>query len=210
MTGEQLKALENRLWKAADELRAIRKLTATEYSFPVLGIIFLRHAYNRFIKAKNEIEKTLPVHPVRGVRPIVKNDFLTAKAIFLPDNAQWENIVDLPDSVDLGEFINEAMPNIESEYEDLVGVLPESYNLFEKDLLHRLIRIFNDESLDNITGDVFGKIYEYFLNKFAMSGAQEDGEFFTPPSLVKTIVNIIEPKEGIVLDPAVGNAGMFV
>ncbi len=186
------------------------KLTATEYSFPVLGIIFLRHAYNRFIKAKLEIEKSLPVHPVRGVRPIVKNDFLTAKAIFLPENAQWENIVDLPDSADLGEYINEAMRNIESEHEDLVGVLPKSYNLFEKDLLQRLIRIFNDESLDNITGDIFGKIYEYFLNKFAMSGAQEGGEFFTPPSLVKTIVNIIEPKEGVVLDPAVGSAGMFV
>ncbi|MFH6767525.1 class I SAM-dependent DNA methyltransferase [Gaetbulibacter aquiaggeris] len=210
MTGEQLKALEGRLWKAADDLRANSKLTATEYSFPVLGIIFLRHAHNRFVIAKKEIEKTLPVHPTRGVRPMAKNDFLDAKAIFLPEDSRWDTIVGLPDSSDLGEYLNEAMRNIEAEYEDLLGVLPKSYNLFEKDLLQRLIRIFNDEALDHLPGDAFGQIYEYFLNKFAMSGAQEGGEFFTPPSLVKTIVNIIEPDHGIVFDPAVGSAGMFV
>ncbi|WP_339686615.1 class I SAM-dependent DNA methyltransferase [uncultured Nonlabens sp.] len=210
MTGEQLKALENRLWKAADDLRANSKLTATEYSFPVLGIIFLRHAHNRFVTAKEEIEKSLPVHPTRGVRPMTKNDFLDAKAIFLPEDSRWDTIVDLPDSSDLGEYLNEAMRNIEGEYEDLLGVLPKSYNLFEKDLLQRLIRIFNDEALDHMPGDAFGQIYEYFLNKFAMSGAQEGGEFFTPPSLVKTIVNIIEPDHGIVFDPAAGSAGMFV
>ena len=210
MTGEKLKALESRLWKAADDLRANSKLTATEYSIPVLGIIFLRHAHNRFLTAKVEIEKSLPVHPTRGMRPISKNDFLDAKAIFLPENSRWNTIVDLPDSSDLGEYLNEAMRNIEAEYEDLLGVLPKSYNLFEKELLQRLIRIFNDQALDDMPGDAFGQIYEYFLNKFAMSGAQEGGEFFTPPSLVKTIVNIIEPNHGIVLDPAVGSAGMFV
>lgn len=210
MTGVQLKALEDRLWKAADQLRANSKLTATEYSFPVLGIIFLRHAHNRFVIAKKEIEKSLPVHPTRGVRPMTKNDFLDAKAIFLPEDSRWDTIVHLPDSSDLGEYLNEAMRNIETEYEDLLGVLPKSYNLFEKDLLHRLIRIFNDEALDDMPGDAFGQIYEYFLNKFAMGGAQEGGEFFTPPSLVKTIVNVIEPNSGIVLDPAVGSAGMFV
>ena len=136
MKGEQLKALEARLWKAADQLRANSKLTATEYSFPVLGIIFLRHAHNRFIIAKEEIEKTLPVHPTRGVRPMTKNDFLDAKAIFLPDNSRWDTILGLPDSSDLGEYLNEAMRNIESEYEDLLSVLPKTYNLFEKDLLY--------------------------------------------------------------------------
>ena len=210
MTGEQLKALESRLWKAADELRANSKLTATEYSFPVLGIIFLRHAHNRFEIAKIEIEKSLPVHAIRGIRQIEKNDFLTAKAIFLPEESRWNHILDLPESVDFGEHINKSMKGIEDEYPDLLGVLPKVYNLFEKDLLLRLLRIFNDAALDNITGDVFGRIYEYFLNKFAMSGAQEGGEFFTPPSLVKTIVNIIEPKSGKVLDPSVGSAGMFV
>ena len=210
MTGEQLKQLEGRLWKTADDLRANSKLTASEYSFPVLGLIFLRHAYNRFVTAKIEIEKTLPVHPVRGVRPIDKNDFLTAKAIYLPDNAQWFTLANLPESEDLGEHINEAMRSIETEYEALLGVLPKDYNLFDKDLLQRLIRVFNDESLNDVSGDVFGRIYEFFLNKFAMIGAQEGGEFFTPPSLVNTIVKIIEPNHGIVADLAVGSAGMFV
>lgn len=210
MTGEQLKQLESRLWKTADDLRANSKLTASEYSFPVLGLIFLRHAYNRFVTAKFEIEKTLPVHPVRGVRPIDKNDFLTAKAIYLPLNAQWNTLANLPESEDLGEHINEAMRSIEYEYEALLGVLPKDYNLFDKDLLQRLIRVFNDESLNDVTGDVFGRIYEFFLNKFAMIGAQEGGEFFTPPSLVNTIVKIIEPNHGIVADLAVGSAGMFV
>ena len=210
MTAEQLKQLETRLWKTADDLRANSKLTASEYSFPVLGLIFLRQAYNRFVNAKIEIEKNLPVHPVRGTRPIEKNDFLSAKAIFLPENSQWNTIANLPDSADLGEYINEAMRGIESEYEALVGVLPKDYNLFDKDLLQRLIRVFNDESLNDVTGDVFGRIYEFFLNKFAMIGAQEGGEFFTPPSLVNTIVKIIEPNHGIVADLAVGSAGMFV
>lgn len=210
MTGDQLKALESRLWKAADDLRANSKLTATEYSFPVLGLIFLRHAHSRFVLAKEEIEKTLPIHPTRGVRPIDKNDFLTAKAIFLPEESRWDYILDLPEGIDIGEHINNAMRQIESEYPDLVGVLPKEYHLFEKDLLQRLLRVFNDKELNDIQGDVFGRIYEYFLNNFANSGAQEGGEFFTPPSLVKAIVNIIEPDHGIVFDPAVGSAGMFV
>ncbi len=210
MTAAQLKQLETRLWKTADDLRANSKLTASEYSFPVLGLIFLRQAHNRFIIAKRQIEKSLPVHPTRGVRPIEKNDFLTAKAIFLNETAQWTTIANLPDSADLGEYINEAMRNIESEYENLLGVLPKEYNLFDKDLLQRLIRVFNDESLNDVSGDVFGRIYEFFLNKFAMIGAQEGGEFFTPPSLVNTIVKIIEPNHGIVADIAVGSAGMFV
>ena len=210
MTAEQLKQLESRLWKTADDLRANSKLTASEYSFPVLGLIFLRQAFNRYVNAKIEIEKHLPVHPIRGTRPIEKNDFLTAKAIFLPENSQWITIANLPDSADLGEYINEAMRGIESEYEGLIGVLPKDYNLFDKDLLQRLIRVFNDESLNDVTGDVFGRIYEFFLNKFAMIGAQEGGEFFTPPSLVNTIVKIIQPNHGIVADIAVGSAGMFV
>ncbi|HPR32653.1 MAG TPA: N-6 DNA methylase [Prolixibacteraceae bacterium] len=210
MTGDQLKQLENQLWEAADQLRANSKLTATEYSFPVLGIIFLRHAYNRFVTAKAIIEENLPVHPQRGRRPINKDDFQHAKAIFLPEKSRWNYLASLPEGEDLGDVLDEAMRSIEAEYEVLLDVLPKSYSLFEKDLLHSLIRIFNTELLNNVQGDVFGRIYEYFLNKFAMSGAQEGGEFFTPPSLVNTIVNIIEPNHGTVLDPACGSAGMFV
>ena len=134
MTAKEIKDLEDRLWTAADELRANSKLTATEYSFPVLGLIFLRQAYNRFLVAKEIIEKDLPVHPQRGVRVIKKNDFKTAKAIYLPEKSQWSTIVNLPDKEDLGEYINEAMRGIEAEYEVLEGVLPKDFNLFEDEL----------------------------------------------------------------------------
>ena len=210
MTADHLRQLESRLWTAADDLRANSRLTATEYSFPVLGLIFLRHAYNRYEHAKKEIEKDLPVHPQRGRRAITKDDFLAAKAIFLDDHAQWDNITNLPEGEDIGEYVNEAMRSIEEHYDVLEGVLPKDYNLFEPDLLHRLLRVFNDDALQDVDGDVFGRIYEYFLNKFAMTGASEGGEFFTPPSLVDTIVRVIEPTHGIILDPAVGSAGMFV
>lgn len=210
MTGFELKKLEDKLWQAADQLRANSKLTATEYSFPVLGLIFLRHAFSRFVDAKDKIEKGLPVHPQRGKRAITKDDFIQAKAMFLPEKARWDYLASLPEGKDVGDELDEAMRNIEKEYETLNGVLPKNYSLFEKDLLLRLIRIFNTEELDDVNGDVFGRIYEYFLNEFAKSGAQEGGEFFTPPSLVNAIVAIIEPDHGVVFDPACGSAGMFV
>ena len=210
MTATQLKDLEARLWQAADQLRANSKLTATEYSFPVLGLLFLRHAFRRFNDAKTKIEAGLPVHAQRGQRAVTKDDFQEAKAIYLQPKARWDYLAALPESKDIGEELNEAMRLIEGDYEALAGVLPKDYQQFEKDLLLRLIRIFNAEELDRMPGDVFGRIYEYFLNEFAKSGAQEGGEFFTPPALVNAIVAIIEPDHGIVFDPACGSAGMFV
>jgi type I restriction enzyme M protein len=210
MQGKQLRKLEGELWKAADQLRANSKLTASEYSMPVLGLIFLRHAYNRFQKVKIEVEKTLPSHPQRGKRPLTKKDFEEQNSMFLPDKAQFEYLVSLPESADIGEAIDNAMKLIEDEYDNLKGVLPKNFSIFSKDLLRELLRIFNKEVLQKAEGDLFGKIYEYFLGKFAMTGAQEGGEFFTPMSLVQTIVNVIEPDHGIVFDPACGSAGMFV
>lgn len=210
MQGKQLKLLEAELWRAADQLRANSKLTASEYSMPVLGLIFLRHAYNRFLKVKDEVEKNLPVHPQRGRRALTKKDFEEQNSMFLPEKSQFEYLVTLPESEDIGEAIDNAMKLIEDEYDNLKGVLPKNYSIFSKDLLKELLRIFNKEVLQKAEGDLFGKIYEYFLNKFAMTGAQEGGEFFTPMSLVQTIVNVIEPDHGIVFDPACGSAGMFV
>lgn len=210
MQGKQLRKLEAELWRAADQLRANSKLTASEYSMPVLGLIFLRHAYNRFLKVKVELEKNLPVHPQRGRRALTKKDFEEQNSMFLPDKAQFDYLVSLPESVDIGDAIDNAMKLIEEEYDNLKGVLPKNFSLFSKDLLRELLRIFNKEVLQKAEGDLFGKIYEYFLNKFAMTGAQEGGEFFTPMSLVQTIVNVIEPDHGIVFDPACGSAGMFV
>ncbi len=210
MQGKQLRKLENELWRAADQLRANSKLTAAEYSMPVLGLIFLRHAYNRFLVTKDQIEIDLPVHPQRGRKPITKEDFLSKNSIFLPEIARFDHLIELPESKDTGEALDEAMKAIEEEYPNLKGVLPKNYSIFSKDLLQELLRIFNKEVLRNATGDLFGKIYEFFLNKFAMTGAQEGGEFFTPLSMVQIIVNVIEPDFGIVFDPALGSAGMFV
>ena len=210
MQGKQLRLLEAELWRAADQLRANSKLTASEYSMPVLGLIFLRHAYNRFQKVKIEVEKEVPMHPQRGKRPLNKKDFEEKNSMFLPDKSQFDYLVSLPESADIGDAIDNAMKLIEDEYDNLKGVLPKNYSIFSKDLLRELLRIFNKEVMQKAEGDLFGKIYEYFLNKFAMTGAQEGGEFFTPMSLVQTIVNVIEPDHGIVFDPATGSAGMFV
>jgi type I restriction enzyme M protein len=210
MQGKQLRKLEAELWRAADQLRANSKLTASEYSMPVLGLIFLRHAYNRFQKVKIEVEKTLPSHPQRGKRALTKKDFEEQNSMYLPEKSQFDYLVALPEGTDIGEAIDNAMKLIEDEYDNLKGVLPKNFSIFSKDLLRELLRIFNKEVLQKAEGDLFGKIYEYFLGKFAMTGAQEGGEFFTPMSLVQTIVNVIEPDHGIVFDPACGSAGMFV
>lgn len=206
---ENIKKIENDLWEAADQLRANSKLTASEYSMPVLGLIFLRYAYNRFLMVKEEIEETLPSRNGKK-RPVTKEDFQSKSAIFLPEKARYNYLAALPESEDIGKAINDAMKAIEDEYEKLKGSLPANYTIFDNGLLHELIRKFDRNELRNAKGDVFGRIYEYFLNKFAMTGAQEGGEFFTPTSLVQMIVNVIEPENGIVLDPACGSAGMFV
>jgi type I restriction enzyme M protein len=176
---------------------------------PVLGLIFLRHAFNRYLSVEKETKKNLPS---RGgvTRPITKEDFAKKSALFLQEKSQYEYLLKLPAGKDRGKAIIEAMDAIEADYPSLAGVLPKDYHIFGPDLLGRLLKIFNDEALRKPNGDVFGRIYEYFLMKFAMAGAQDSGEFFTPISLVQTIVNVIEPDHGTVLDPACGSGGMFV
>lgn len=213
MTNEEIKKLETELWGAADELRANSKLTAAEYKDPVLGLILLRYAQNKFEEAKKQIEKGLQINPRTGnKREVTKDDFLGAGAMFLQSESQYEYLANLPESTDIAEAVNNAMRLIEADYKDLQGILPKNYQEFDADLLRSLIRVFNKDSVRNIKGDVFGRIYEFFLMKFSMSGAgaQEGGEFFTPPSLVQLIVNFIEPDHGIIHDPACGSGGMFV
>ncbi|WP_295400505.1 class I SAM-dependent DNA methyltransferase [uncultured Thiocystis sp.] len=203
--------LENELWDAADQLRANSRLTAAEYSMPVLGLIFLRHADNRFKAYLPEIAADIPSQvPAAQREELIKLGFQGKAAIYLPEAARFERIVSLPQGANVGEAIDAAMDVIEAEYDVLKGALPRGYTAFETDLLADLVKIFDRPAIKAATGDVFGRIYEYFLNKFAMSGAQEGGEFFTPPSLVRMIVNVIEPDHGLVLDPACGSAGMFV
>jgi type I restriction enzyme M protein len=211
MTQEQIRQLEKELWDAADALRANSKLTAAEYKDPVLGLVLLRFAQNKYEEAKPVVEASIPDGP-RGKRTATKEDFLAAGAIMLPEVAKYEYLAALPESADIADAINNAMKMIEAEYPDLQGNLPKNYQEFESDLLRDLIRVFNKDAVKKATGDVFGRIYEYFLMKFSMqgAGAQEGGEFFTPPSLVQLIVNFIEPDHGIIHDPACGSGGMFV
>ena len=211
MDNEKIKELEKELWDSADNLRANSKLTASEYKDPVMGLILLRYAQNRYQEAKIIVEKSISEGP-RGRRSPSKDDFLAAGAMLLPEKAKYDYLANLPEGEDINEAINNSMRLIEEEYKDLEGILPKKYQEMDSDLLRELVRVFNKESIKNLKGDVFGRIYEYFLMKFSMSGAgaQEGGEFFTPPSLVQLIVNIIEPDKGIIHDPACGSGGMFV
>lgn len=211
MNNEQIKQLEKELWDSADNLRANSKLTAAEYKDPVLGLILLRYAQNRYEEAKIAIEASIPEGP-RGKRAATQADFLAAGAMMLPEKSQYEHLANLPEGEDVNEAVNEAMRLIEASYPDLAGILPKNYQELDSDLLRELIRVFNKDSVKSLKGDVFGRIYEFFLMKFSMSGAgaQEGGEFFTPPSLVQLIVNFIEPDHGIIHDPACGSGGMFV
>ena len=218
-----IRKLEAELWESADLLRAGSKLTSNQYCMPVLGLIFLRYAYSRFKLVEAEILKDRPVRNGRAL-PVEESDFASRSALFLPREAQYAYLVDLPENIaaagltnrngqvmnSLGEVVNNAMELVEEQSEQLSGVLPKDYTMFSDELLAELLRIFNNSALDDVGGDVIGRIYEYFLNKFAKNIAQDDGVFFTPKSLVKMIVNILEPREGILLDPACGSGGMFV
>lgn len=204
-----IRKLENELWEAADLLRADSKVTSQEYCMPVLGLIFLRYAYSRFKFVEADILKDRPVRNGR-VLPVEADDFKTKSAIYLPEEARYDYLLNLPDNAKLGEAINKAMELVEEQSAQLKGILPKNYTILKDELLRELLRIFNNSAFSDIQDDIIGRIYEYFLNKFAPAVASDDGVFFTPKSLVRMIVNIIEPNHGTVLDPACGSGGMFV
>lgn len=218
-----IRKLEAELWESADLLRAGSKLTSNQYCMPVLGLIFLRYAYSRYKKVEAEILKDRPTRGGRVI-PVEASDFAAKSALYLPKEAQYDYLINLPENIveaqiknkdghvmnSLGEIVNNAMLLIEQQSEQLTGVLPKSYTDFSDEILSELLRIFNNSALDEVGGDIIGRIYEYFLNKFAKNIASDDGVFFTPKSLVKMIVNIIEPQSGILLDPACGSGGMFI
>ena len=204
-----IRKLEADLWESADLLRAGSKLTSSQYCMPVLALLFLRYAYSRFKMVEAELLKN---RPSRGscVIPIEPSDFAAKSALYLPREAQFDYLVNLSDDQPLGEAVNRAMALVEEQSEQLTGILPKSYTMFSDELLRELLRIFNNKTLDEIGGDVIGRIYEYFLSKFAKAVASDDGVFFTPKSLVKMLVNVLEPEQGVMLDPACGSGGMFV
>jgi type I restriction enzyme M protein len=208
---DDLSKLEADLWEAADNLRANSKLTSSDYFMPVLGVIFLRHAANRFDAASKQIEEDQAAGrmPKRKVQP---EDYIRRRALWLPEVARYDYIMAQAsiDTAGLPTLVTNAMTAIEADFEPLSSVLPKDYAIFEPKVLEELMRLFNSERIKRATGDVFGRIYEYFLAKFSIQKAHDNGEFFTPPSIVQTIVNVIEPDHGTVFDPACGSGGMFV
>jgi type I restriction enzyme M protein len=207
---EHIETIEKRLWSAADNLRANSNYASNEYFLPVMGLVFLRHAYSRYRMVKEQIEPNLPSRGGK-TRALTKEDFSQQSAIFLRPNAQFDFLVALPDSADRARAIIEAMESIEADYENLRGTLPKGeYQELDNQVLGQLLRTLNPEELNRVRGDVFGRIYEYFLTQFADQGAHDGGEFFTPISIVSLIAHVLDPVKGTVLDPACGSGGMFV
>ncbi len=199
-----LAELERRLWDAADELRANSGLKASEYGTPVLGLIFLRFADAKFSAARETIEARASAR-----RTIGPSDYRAQRVIYLTDDARFETLLQLPEDADLGKAVNAAMRSIEEHNPDLAGVLPKNYTALPSATIASLLRHINSYTKD-LEGDAFGLVYEYFLANFALAEGQGAGEFFTPASIVRLIVEIIEPFKGRILDPACGSGGMFV
>ena len=196
--------IENRLWSIADELRANSQLRASEYSTPVLGLIFLRYADHKFTQAEQEIGETGSTSSTDLIL-----EYHARNVFYLPEEARFQHLLEIQESQDIARAINDAMRAIEEANSGLDGVLPKTYNRLERSVLFELLRTMSQIPMD-IEGDAFGKIYEYFLGNFAMAEGARGGEFFTPTSLVKLIVGILQPFRGKILDPACGSGGMFV
>ncbi|HOW28293.1 MAG TPA: class I SAM-dependent DNA methyltransferase [Elusimicrobiota bacterium] len=198
--------IENRLWESADQLWANSNLRPSEFSTPVLGLIFLRYADYKFTQAEEELAKS---PSSSGRRKVGKVDYQAKGVLYIPEEARFSRLHKLPEGADLPKALNEAMKAIEEANEELKDILPKTYRRLDNATLIELLRIIGSIPMD-IEGDAFGKIYEYFLGEFAMKEGQKGGEFFTPTSIVKLIVEVIEPYHGRIFDPACGSGGMFV
>ncbi|MFH1193638.1 MAG: class I SAM-dependent DNA methyltransferase [bacterium] len=211
------KQLHERLWAAAEQLRANSGLKLNEISEPILGLIFLKFADVRFKRTQEWIIEDRSLAQYSGGRqaPITADTYKARGVLFLPEIASYSYLMNLPENADIGRAINEAMKEIEAKNTDLAGVLPQDYLSLHKNpgenskILITLLKNFN-QIPDDIEGDAFGEIYEYFLGQFARAEGAKGGEFFTPQSIVKLLVEIIEPYHGRILDPACGSGGMFV
>jgi type I restriction enzyme M protein len=221
MTRDQLKKLERDLWAAADKLRANSDLKASEYSTPVLGLIFLKFADNKYRQHEANILAEYQRHLGQRTERSLQDIAIERCGFALGPQARYEYLLNLPEKEDIPKAIRAAMASIEQSKPELKGVLPQQeydrFNRADRDkakdaqrlIPKQLLRLFNDIPLD-ASGDVFGQIYEYFLGNFAMSEGQGGGEFFTPRSVVRLMVEVIEPHGGKVFDPACGSGGMFV
>ncbi len=213
MNKEQLKKLEADLWSAADKLRANSDLKSSEYATPVLGLIFLKFADNNYRRHEKAIlAEFQKLQGTRREKP-VSEIAIEKCGFYLPDHTRYDYLLSLPEEKDIARALKEAMKAIEEYKPELEGVLPKdeyaALTRTDKTIPQQLLRTFADIPA-NATGDLFGQIYEYFLSEFARSEGQKGGEFFTPRSVVRLMVEIIEPHGGKVFDPACGSGGMFV
>ena len=195
--------IERRLWSIADQLRANSGLKPSEYSRPVLGLLFLRYADGRFAEA----EKHLQPRPGSRLGAPTPDAFKARGAIYLTAEARFSHLLKLPEGSNLGRALNSAMDDIERHNPDLADALPKNYGAVGDDILRELIKTLAPVDID---GDAFGRVYEYFMGSFAMQEMQKGGEYYTPSCIVRLIVEIIEPYHGRILDPACGSGGMFV
>jgi type I restriction enzyme M protein len=214
MTNEQLKDLENKLWDSANALRAYGGIKAADYAVPVLGLIFLQFADNKYSHYEEEIVKEYKKDKGTRLERTIDSIAIAKCGFYLPDFARYDYLLNLPGDKSMAKALSKAMKGIE-DYQDekFKDVLPKDafFDIEKKksDILPGLLKTFSDIPKD-ATGDIFGKIYEYFLGEFAMSEGQKGGEFFTPTSVVRFIVEVIEPYAGKIYDPACGSGGMFV
>lgn len=216
MTDKELKKLKADLWHSADMLRQGAHLAANKYGQPILGLIFLRYADILYKQHKTEIEEEFNKKKGTRAERSLKDISIEKCGFYLPENAYFDKINNAPDTAEKATLVKNAMISIENENPSLNGVLPkEVYGALvpeeEPDLLSRIIRIFKDIP-ENISIDLFGEIYEYFLGNFALSEGKDGGTFYTPATVVRYMVNVLKPEAGEkkFLDPACGSGGMFV
>lgn len=201
--------LEKRLWNAADQFRANSGLTAAQYSAPVLGLIFLLFAETRFALRRKQLELAAASSRRSTLRADESAAYHAESVIFLPEAARFEHLLNLPEGANVGQAINDAMAEIEKHNPQLAGVLPRTFQIFTSTLLKELLKKVSEIPV-SLDYDAFGRIYEYFLGEFARTEGQKGGEFYTPSSIVRLLVEVIEPFHGRILDPACGSGGMFV
>ena len=192
------------LWAAADELRANSKLTPVQYRDPVLGLVFLAYAENRFEAIRADVESRASAR-----NPATIADYKAKSVLYVPDESRLSYLVGLPEGDDIGKAVDNAIKAIEATNPELKDILPRGYQKLERPTLIELLRLFAPLPMQ-LEGDAFGFIYEDFLSNFAAQEGKGGGEYFTPYSIVRLIVEILEPFQGRVFDPACGSGGMFV
>ena len=204
MTNKQIKNLKDTLWATADQLRANSGLKSTEYAEPILGLIFLRFAevkYSKYEAAiKAEYEKNKGTRMERPIHEIA----IEKCGFFLPEEAKYDYLLSLPESENLSGKVKAAMESLEKYTSELEDTLPKDvyYSVNSEDdplVLAKLLRSFKDIPAD-VKLDIFGEIYEYFLGKFALAEGQGGGEFFTPSTVVRYMVEVLKPTEGKILE----------